>query len=352
MADRQPARGVGHPGVHHDKGREEGLQQRVGRRSSTPADGSAPRGPTSTAARGCRSSSRSCSTRSSPGPRRRCGPTSSATPWSGPPSCNGAPRSRRSSSSPASSTGTISWCQGFSEPDAGSDLASLKTRAELDGDEWVVNGQKVWTTQAQFADYIFLLARTDPDARQARRDLLPAGAHEAARHRGPAHRADGRQRRFQRDLLHQRPLPAGERGRRREQRVEGGHDHPRLRAGVVGHHRPPAVPTTSSTRSSRRPGRTARPQTPLIRQRLATAWSKVKIMEINGYRSLTDALNGTHHMAALGACNKMFWSEYHQRHHGPRHRHPRAWTARSSPVTRGDDVVDVPASSGDGTTTR
>ncbi len=51
---------------------------------------------------------------------------------------------------------------------------------------------------------------------------------------------------------------------------------------------------------------------PLIRQRLATAWSKVKIMEINGYRSLTDALNGTHHMAALGAANKMNWSEYHQ----------------------------------------
>ncbi len=208
--------------------------------------------------------------------------------------------------------GTISWCQGFSEPDAGSDLASLKTRAELDGDEWVVNGQKVWTTQAQYADYIFLLARTDPDApKHAGISYLLVPMKQDGVDVRPIEQVDGSAE-FNEVFFTNARCP-------KENVVGGINNGWKVAMTTLGFERGSSA-TTGHRRFLRELDQiiavaqnSGRSSDPLIRQRLAAAWTNVKIMQINGYRSLTDALHGTHHMAALGACNKMFWSEHHQR---------------------------------------
>ena len=208
-------------------------------------------------------------------------------------------------------SGEVSWCQGFSEPDSGSDLASLKTRAELDGDEWVINGQKVWTTQAQYADYVFLLARSDPDGPKHKGiSYLLVPMRQEGVHVRPIAQIDGSAE-FNEVFFSNARCP-------KENVVGGVNNGWAVAMDTLGFERGTSATTghrrflkelESIIASARSNGRV---NDPLVRQEIAKAWSKVKIMEINGLRTLTSALNNDHSTIALGATNKMFWSEYHR----------------------------------------
>ena len=103
---------------------------------------------------------------------------------------------------PPLASGENIWCQLFSEPAGGSDVAGLRTRAEKRGDDWIINGQKIWTSGAHYSDYGILLTRTDPDGAQAQgaHHVLPG--HEEQRRRDQADQAGQWCLRFQRSLFH------------------------------------------------------------------------------------------------------------------------------------------------------
>ena len=207
--------------------------------------------------------------------------------------------------------GKIAWCQGFSEPDAGSDLASLKTTAVLDGDEWVINGQKVWTSQAQHADYVFLMVRTDPEAPQhAGISYLLVPMHQEGVEVRPIVQVDGSADFNEVFFTNARAS--------KNNAVGGVNNGWKVAMTTLGFER-----GSNSTTGYRRflkeweeivkeATRLGKNDDRLVRDGLVRAWEKVKIMEINGYRSLTDSLNGKHNTALLGATNKMFWSETHR----------------------------------------
>jgi len=209
--------------------------------------------------------------------------------------------------------GSMRWCQGFSEPNSGSDLASLKTTAVLDGEEWVISGQKVWTTQAQFADYCFVLARTDPDVKkQAGISYLLVPMHQPGIEVRPIVQPDGTAE-FNEVFFDGARCP-------KENVVGGLNNGWKVANDTLGFERGMSA-TTGHRRFEeeyRRMVAMARERgvidDPTVRQGLMRYYTKIQILRINGLRNLTAALTGKRDLgtAALGATNKMFWSEMHK----------------------------------------
>jgi alkylation response protein AidB-like acyl-CoA dehydrogenase len=210
-------------------------------------------------------------------------------------------------------SGETRWCQGFSEPDSGSDLASLKTSAVLDGDQWLIHGQKVWTTQAQHADYIFLLARTDAAAPKHKgiSYLLVPMRQPGIEVRGIT-QPDGTAE-FNEVFFNDARAP--------RDNVVGGVNNGWVVANTTLAHERGMSATTGYRRfdeelqlmvaAARERGVLS---DPLVRQRLMRYHTKIQILRINGLRSLSAALQDRKDLgvAALGATNKMFWSEMHR----------------------------------------
>ena len=214
--------------------------------------------------------------------------------------------------------GQTRWCQGFSEPNSGSDLASLKTTAVLDGDEWVINGQKVWTTGGHHADYCFLLTRTDPDApKHAGISYLLVPMRQPGIEVRGIVQPDGTAE-FCEVFFTNAKAPKGN--------VVGGVNNGwKVANSTLAFERGQSA-TTGWRRFAEeyqqlvaQAAATGAIRDPLIRQRLMQFHTKIQILRINGLRSLTSTLRtaegkrGDLTSAILGATNKMFWSEMHQR---------------------------------------
>ncbi len=207
-------------------------------------------------------------------------------------------------------SGEDRWCQGYSEPNAGSDLGGLATRATLDGDEWVIDGQKIWTSRARVANWIFVLARTDPGAPKHKGiSFLLCPLDQPGIEIRPIEMLNG-------DTEFNEVFFDG--ARTAADNVVG-----EVNAGwavamtLLGHERGeeaainPILFRAELDRLFALAREYGCADDPLVRDRLAWCYMKVETMRYLGYRILTGYLRD----GALGpeaSISKLYWSEYHQ----------------------------------------
>jgi alkylation response protein AidB-like acyl-CoA dehydrogenase len=204
------------------------------------------------------------------------------------------------------------WCQGYSEPNAGSDLANIATRAERDGDEWTVHGQKVWTSLAHWADWCFVLARTS-------RDTDPQRRHEGISYLLVPMRQDGVEIRpivqltgdseFNEVFFDDARTAAGN--------VVGGVDEGwKVAMGTLAFERGASTlgqqlnfrnELDAVTEVARRNGAAT---DPVMRQRLARAHIGLEIMRLNALRTLAGTESGSLGREAM--IGKLYWATFHR----------------------------------------
>jgi alkylation response protein AidB-like acyl-CoA dehydrogenase len=207
-------------------------------------------------------------------------------------------------------SGEDSWCQGFSEPNAGSDLAGLTTRAVLDGDEWVIDGQKIWTSFATSANWIFVLARTDPTVAKHRGiTFLLCPMDTPGVDVRPIRMLTGGSE-FNEVFFTGVRIPAGN--------VVGPvHGGWAVAMSLLGHERGeeaalnPIMFRHEWDRLVALAREYGRSDDPAIRTGLAWCYERVEIMRMLGLRILTQYLRDGD-LGPAASISKLYWSEYHQ----------------------------------------
>ncbi|TAN30403.1 MAG: acyl-CoA dehydrogenase [Actinomycetota bacterium] len=207
-------------------------------------------------------------------------------------------------------SGEDRWCQGYSEPNAGSDLANVGTKADLDGDVWVINGQKIWTSGGHLANWIFVLARTNAQVEKHKGiSFLLVPMDQPGVEVRPIRMMSGESEFnevFFTDAVTAGANVVGKPG-----------DGWAVATTLLGYERGEAAATLpirfrmELDRLMDLAKESGADKDPLMRQRLAWCYGKVEIMRFLGLRTLTGFLNGKS-PGPESSISKLYWSEYHQ----------------------------------------